>query len=177
MSVANNSAPSYIHTGQGHLPEATIEAVWAACDAANVTEFIATFPNSVHTFIGESGRGRRSCSHTPPCLYQWSFVTTQTQQTGGVKVPVSPVARREGGEAVGRAEAAPRHRARDHPQAHDPAARRGDECAGLGQREGGAEGARRHAARAPGRASFPLPESLLSLIVWKCCTRVVQKGV
>jgi ABC-type multidrug transport system fused ATPase/permease subunit len=30
--------------GQGHLPEATEADVWAACDAANVTEFVHTFP-------------------------------------------------------------------------------------------------------------------------------------
>ena len=31
--------------GQGHLPEPTMAAVLAACDAANCTEFILTFPN------------------------------------------------------------------------------------------------------------------------------------
>ena len=29
--------------------------VWAACDAANVTEFVHSFPNGLHTFIGEKG--------------------------------------------------------------------------------------------------------------------------
>jgi ABC-type methionine transport system ATPase subunit len=41
--------------GQGHLPEPMMEDVWAACDAANVTEFVKTFPNGIHTFIGEKG--------------------------------------------------------------------------------------------------------------------------
>jgi ABC-type multidrug transport system fused ATPase/permease subunit len=41
--------------GQGHLPEPTEEEVWAACDAANVTEFVHSFPNGLHTFIGEKG--------------------------------------------------------------------------------------------------------------------------
>ena len=40
---------------QGHLPEATIEMVVAACDAANVSEFVKGFPNGHHTFIGEKG--------------------------------------------------------------------------------------------------------------------------
>jgi hypothetical protein len=33
-----------------------MEDVWAACDAANVTEFVRTFPNGLHTFIGRSGK-------------------------------------------------------------------------------------------------------------------------
>jgi ABC-type multidrug transport system fused ATPase/permease subunit len=41
--------------GQGHLPAPTDEMVWAACDAANVTEFVRTFPNGLETFIGEKG--------------------------------------------------------------------------------------------------------------------------
>lgn len=41
--------------GQGHLHVPTMEDVWAACDAANVTEFVRTFPNGLHTFIGEKG--------------------------------------------------------------------------------------------------------------------------
>jgi ABC-type multidrug transport system fused ATPase/permease subunit len=41
--------------GQGHLPMPTEEEVWAACDAANVTEFVHSFPNGLHTFIGEKG--------------------------------------------------------------------------------------------------------------------------
>eukprot|EP01048_Picozoa_sp_COSAG05_P011689 COSAG05_NODE_1119_length_5816_cov_7.262375_5_plen_258_part_00 len=44
--------------GQGHLPEPTEADVWAACDAANVTEFVHTFPNGLHTFIGEKVRVR-----------------------------------------------------------------------------------------------------------------------
>ena len=41
--------------GQGHLPEASMEDVKEACDMANVTEFLETFPNGVHTFVGEKG--------------------------------------------------------------------------------------------------------------------------
>ena len=41
--------------GQGHLPEPTEADIWAACDAANVTEFLRSFPNGLHTFIGEKG--------------------------------------------------------------------------------------------------------------------------
>lgn len=41
--------------GQGNLPQPTMAQVWAACDAANVTEFVHTFPNGLHTFIGEKG--------------------------------------------------------------------------------------------------------------------------
>ena len=38
--------------GQGHLPHPSMEDVWAACDAANVTEFVHSFPNGLHTFVG-----------------------------------------------------------------------------------------------------------------------------
>lgn len=41
--------------GQGHLPQPSIEDVWAACDAANVSEFVHSFPNGLHTFVGEKG--------------------------------------------------------------------------------------------------------------------------
>jgi ABC-type multidrug transport system fused ATPase/permease subunit len=41
--------------GQGHLPQPTEADIWAACDAANATEFIKTFPNGLHTFVGEKG--------------------------------------------------------------------------------------------------------------------------
>ena len=41
--------------GQGHLPEASMEDVKEACDMANVSEFLETFPNGVHTFVGEKG--------------------------------------------------------------------------------------------------------------------------
>lgn len=41
--------------GHGHLPVPTEAEVWAACNAANVTEFLDTFPSGIHTFIGERG--------------------------------------------------------------------------------------------------------------------------
>ena len=41
--------------GQGHLPAPTLADVEAACDAANITEFVKSFPNGLHTFIGEKG--------------------------------------------------------------------------------------------------------------------------
>ena len=42
-----------------------MEDVWAACDAANVTEFVRTFPNGLHTFIGKCGkRGDHSHKHS-----------------------------------------------------------------------------------------------------------------
>lgn len=41
--------------GQGHLPEPSLADVVGACDAANVTEFVQSFPNGHHTFIGEKG--------------------------------------------------------------------------------------------------------------------------
>lgn len=41
--------------GTGNLPVPTEAEVWAACDAANVTEFVHSFPSGIHTFIGEQG--------------------------------------------------------------------------------------------------------------------------
>ena len=41
--------------GQGHLAVPSMEVVMAACDAANVTEFIDSFPNGIYTCIGEKG--------------------------------------------------------------------------------------------------------------------------
>ena len=41
--------------GQGHLAKPTMDDIWRACDSANATEFIKTFPNGLHTFVGEKG--------------------------------------------------------------------------------------------------------------------------
>ena len=58
--------------GQGHLPEASMAQVLEACDAANVTEFVKTFPNALYTFIGAPTCPRPSprTVHTHRCMPQ-----------------------------------------------------------------------------------------------------------
>jgi hypothetical protein len=113
-----------------------MEDVWAACDAANVTEFVRTFPNGLHTFIGAEN-AFLSHFYAQDDLFAKTG-SGNTQEKLRIKALFG---RREGGETLGGAEAAACDRSCDHSPPYDSAAGRGDECAGLCQREGGAEGA------------------------------------